>query len=218
MGRKVRKNDKKKRKKNLREKLLCTTKEYALSTTIHGFSYIADSGHSKTGRIIWTILVTLAITLTTYQIVSLRNQWESNPVITPLDTISFPIKQIAFPAVTICPQGSVREVTENILFNQLKNYIQNKTRKEPARRKRFAFETKIETSESNEDIFWNITYEEMMEMSSLGAKVLQTRAVELAMNYNVRIQVRSAFIDSPGTFLVSEDEIVEQQEKNHMLS
>ena len=51
----------------------------------------------------------------------------------------------------------------------------------------------------------------MMEMSSLGAKVLQTRAVELAMNYNVRIQVRSAFIDSPGTYLVSEDEIVEQQ-------
>ena len=56
-----------------------------------------------------------------------------------------------------------------------------------------------------------ITYEEMMEMSSLGARVLQTRAVELAMNYNVRIQVRSAFIDSPGTYLVSEDEIVEQQ-------
>ena len=56
-----------------------------------------------------------------------------------------------------------------------------------------------------------ITYEEMMEMSSLGAKVLQTRAVELAMNYNVRIQVRSAFIDAPGTYFVSEDEIVEQQ-------
>ena len=56
-----------------------------------------------------------------------------------------------------------------------------------------------------------ITYEEMMEMSAFGAKVLQTRAVELAMNYNVRIQVRSAFIDSPGTYLVSEDEIVEQQ-------
>ena len=56
-----------------------------------------------------------------------------------------------------------------------------------------------------------ITYEEMMEMSSLGAKVLQTRAVEVAMNHNVRIQVRSAFIDSPGTYLVSEDEIVEQQ-------
>ena len=56
-----------------------------------------------------------------------------------------------------------------------------------------------------------ITYEEMMEMSSLGAKVLQTRSVELAMNYNVRIQVRSAFVESPGTYLVSEDEVVEQQ-------
>lgn len=56
-----------------------------------------------------------------------------------------------------------------------------------------------------------ITYEEMMEMASLGAKVLQTRSVELAINHNVRLQVRSAFVDDPGTFVVSEDEIVEHQ-------
>ena len=56
-----------------------------------------------------------------------------------------------------------------------------------------------------------ITYEEMLEMASLGAKVLQTRSVELAMNQNVPLQVRSTFVDAPGTFVVSEDEIVEQQ-------
>jgi aspartate kinase len=68
-----------------------------------------------------------------------------------------------------------------------------------------------------------ITYEEMLEMASLGAKVLQTRSVELAMVYKVALQVRSTFEppDSddqnssdragPGTIVCDEDETVEQQ-------
>ncbi len=72
-----------------------------------------------------------------------------------------------------------------------------------------------------------ISYEEMLEMASLGAKVLQTRSVELAMVHRVRLQVRSSF-DAPdaapsclakdgstsiypGTLVCDEDEIVEQQ-------
>ncbi|MEL6567285.1 MAG: aspartate kinase [Pseudomonadota bacterium] len=60
-----------------------------------------------------------------------------------------------------------------------------------------------------------ISYEEMLEMASLGAKVLQTRSVELAMNHNVPIRVLSSFIahntPNPGTRVCSEDEIVEKQ-------
>ena len=56
-----------------------------------------------------------------------------------------------------------------------------------------------------------VTYEEMLEMASLGAKVLQTRSVELAMNHGVRLQVRSSFDDAPGTMVVNEDEIVEHE-------
>lgn len=56
-----------------------------------------------------------------------------------------------------------------------------------------------------------ITYEEMLEMASLGAKVLQTRSVELAMVHNVRVQVLSSFEDLPGTLVVDEGEIVEQE-------
>jgi len=55
-----------------------------------------------------------------------------------------------------------------------------------------------------------ITYEEMLELASQGAKVLQTRSVELAMNHRVRVQVRSSFSDAPGTLVVDEDEILEQ--------
>jgi aspartate kinase len=56
-----------------------------------------------------------------------------------------------------------------------------------------------------------ITYEEMLEMASLGAKILQTRSVELAMNYNVRLHVCSSFVDVPGTLVVEENEIVEKE-------
>jgi len=56
-----------------------------------------------------------------------------------------------------------------------------------------------------------ITYEEMLELASLGAKVLQTRSVELAMNHRVRLRVLSSFEDGPGTLVVDEEEIVEQQ-------
>ncbi len=55
-----------------------------------------------------------------------------------------------------------------------------------------------------------ITYEEMLEMASQGAKILQTRSVEIAMKHGVRVQVLSSFNNSPGTLVVDEDEIVEQ--------
>jgi aspartate kinase len=61
-----------------------------------------------------------------------------------------------------------------------------------------------------------ISYEEMMEMSSVGAKVLQTRSVELAMKEKVPLQVLSSFeealgSDLPGTLVVDEGDIVEQE-------
>lgn len=64
-----------------------------------------------------------------------------------------------------------------------------------------------------------ITYEEMLELASVGAKVLQTRSVGLAMREQVRVQVLSSFVDGPalvegklpGSLVVDEDEIVEKK-------
>lgn len=56
-----------------------------------------------------------------------------------------------------------------------------------------------------------IAYEEILEMASQGAKVLQTRSVEMAMNHHVRVQVLSSFSDTEGTLLVDEEEIVERK-------
>ncbi|MEA1937679.1 MAG: aspartate kinase [Pseudomonadota bacterium] len=60
-----------------------------------------------------------------------------------------------------------------------------------------------------------ISFEEMLEMASVGARVLQTRSVEMAMKHNVRLQVLSTFAtakasDLPGTMVVPEEEIVER--------
>ena len=61
----------------------------------------------------------------------------------------------------------------------------------------------------------HVTFEEMLELASVGSKVLQTRSVSLAMKENVRVQVLSSFIDDdapaadtlPGTMIVSEEEL-----------
>jgi aspartate kinase len=55
-----------------------------------------------------------------------------------------------------------------------------------------------------------VSYEEMLEMASSGAKVLQLRAVEYARNYGVRIHCRSSAEDGPGTLVTSEDETMER--------
>ncbi|MFZ5907819.1 MAG: aspartate kinase [Nitrospirota bacterium] len=55
-----------------------------------------------------------------------------------------------------------------------------------------------------------VSYEEMLELASLGAKVLQTRSVEFAKKYQVPLVVRSSFNNNPGTFVVKEDKDMEQ--------
>jgi aspartate kinase len=54
-----------------------------------------------------------------------------------------------------------------------------------------------------------VSFEEMLEMASSGAKVLQLRSVEYARNHGVRIHCRSSFEDVPGTFVIGEDETME---------
>lgn len=54
-----------------------------------------------------------------------------------------------------------------------------------------------------------VSHEEMLEMASLGAKVLQTRSVALAMRYQMPLQVLSSFENKPGTFIVPEEKVME---------
>ena len=55
-----------------------------------------------------------------------------------------------------------------------------------------------------------ISFEEMLELASLGAKVLQTRSVKFAMRYGVPIHVRSSFVPDEGTWMVPEEDMMER--------
>ncbi len=68
-----------------------------------------------------------------------------------------------------------------------------------------------------------VTYEEMLELASVGAKVLQTRSVSLAMKENVRVQVLSSFEEQtgenlPGTLIVGDDEIEENDMERQLIT
>jgi aspartate kinase len=68
-----------------------------------------------------------------------------------------------------------------------------------------------------------VTYEEMLELASVGAKVLQTRSVGLAMKMGVRVQVLSSFVEGDeapkkGTMIVSDEEIEEHQMERQLIT
>ena len=63
-----------------------------------------------------------------------------------------------------------------------------------------------------------ITYEEMLELASVGAKVLQTRSVGLAMRENMPIQVLSSFDDRPGTMVVADEAIEDSQMERQLIT
>ena len=71
----------------------------------------------------------------------------------------------------------------------------------------YTTDPRIETRAQKMD---HISYEEMLEFASLGAKVLQTRSVELAMRYDMPIHLRSSFDLVPGTMVTKEDETMER--------
>ena len=65
--------------------------------------------------------------------------------------------------------------------------------------------------EKNAKKISKLSYEEMLEMSSTGAKVLHTRSVELAMKNNLTLQVLSSLTKNKGTFIVDEEELIEKE-------
>ena len=113
-------------KKSTRKIIVDTTKQYSSATTIHGISYLSSDNVPALERLIWLVVVILAIIFTTFQVCKLYKEWQDEPVITTLDTVALPIEEIEFPAVTICPQGSREEIIDSVLFRQLKEYIADK--------------------------------------------------------------------------------------------
>ena len=122
-----------------------TCKSYASKSTVHGLSYLSDDDNSGFEKILWGFVIILGLALTTFQMILLFDEWEDSPLITTLNTSSYPIDEIQFPQVTICPQGSVNNLVERVLFKQLTEFI-----------KVNSFQSKRQNTP------WNLTQEEVM--------------------------------------------------------
>ena len=180
--------------------------EYAKLSSIHGFSYLSDSNPSGPSRIFWMIVVVLAISFTVFQMSSLRSQWKNNPVITTLDTIALPIEEIEFPAVTICPQGSIKDILDNVLFKQFMEYISNKitSHNQIRREKRLAnkkghrnhvIEDKERPILNHQEMMDEIT--EFLKDVYPGAKEPPTKLVSLLTSDDPQVLVRNEAIILP---------------------
>ena len=103
-----------------------TAKDFFSSTTAHGLAYIVEEGVLLVERVFWAIVVLLAIAFCIWQVITIWLDWQQNPVVTSLETVALPIEEIEFPAVTICPQGSVNSIMSRVLMRQFKAWLQEK--------------------------------------------------------------------------------------------
>ena len=103
-----------------------TINEYASVSTAHGIAYIFEDGRCFFERIIWIIVVVLALTFAICMSTTAYKNWKNNPVLTSVRTTGLPIENIEFPAITICTQGSANEVVDAALFQQFSNYLNTK--------------------------------------------------------------------------------------------
>ena len=88
----------------MRYNLYEAIKEYADSTTIHGISYIFKNGLSVLERLIWISAVVIGIFFAIYLSIFSYVNWQDSPVTTTVLTTGKPIRDIPFPAITICAQ------------------------------------------------------------------------------------------------------------------
>ena len=107
---------------------LVTLREYSASTTIHGISYLFDRESHAFDRVFWAVVVLVAI----YGAIKLSAVayigWQDDPVITSIGTTGLPIEKVKFPSITICGQGTAKEIVDAALFKQFNEYLGRKNK------------------------------------------------------------------------------------------
>ena len=99
-----------KRQKKRKGVLTKTLVEYSDATSIHGISYILEDGRLIFERVLWVVLVTLCACASLALTKKIYNNWEQDPITTTIATTEYDIENIEYPSITICAQGSVRDI------------------------------------------------------------------------------------------------------------
>ena len=186
-------------KKHPHQILFQTCRDYAENTTAHGFSYILSS-ITVGERILWSIVVILALAFTTIQMTTLYMEWQNDPVITTLDTVALPIEKVDFPAVTICPQGSVHGILDAVLFKQFKEYVRNKKNSTYTRKRRSAEDRDLKGASDE----WHLDLKQMLLEGEQfladvypGAKAKPTKLVSLLSTSDPQKMIENEAIIQP---------------------
>jgi hypothetical protein len=172
---------------SLQKRILLTAKGYASQSTIHGIAYISDERFGIS-RLLWICAVIASLSFTAFQTTSLYNEWQNEPVITTLETIALPIKEIEFPAITICPQGKLNGVVDAVLFKQMSEYIKNKTIGVDQRKRR-SVSNKSDSNDQKNDATVSLDQlmkyaEEFLNNVYPGAKKKPTKLISLMTSDN----------------------------------
>lgn len=73
-------------------------------TAVHGVQYIGDRKRTWFERLIWAVIVTTSVSVCTKFVLQTYHKWQNAPVYVTIGTALVPIHDIAFPAITICPE------------------------------------------------------------------------------------------------------------------
>ena len=115
-----------KRQQSIRRKTYDIVRDYSEYSTIQGVIYLFQSNQTQCGRMFWLLVVIAMLILGTYWSVIAYNDWISNPVLTTVKTSAFKIKNLEFPALTICGQGANTNIISAGFFKIFFNYTKQR--------------------------------------------------------------------------------------------
>ena len=90
--------------------ILETLVEYSRGTTIHGIPYILEDGRQLFERVVWVVLVTFCALVSLSSTIEIYQNWDEDPITTTIGTTEYDIGNLEYPSITICAQGSVKEI------------------------------------------------------------------------------------------------------------
>ena len=103
-----------------------TLKEYSSASTTHGIAYVFEDDRLILERVLWIIVIIIAIFFAASLSIRAYTNWQDDPVLTSVGTTGFPIEKVAFPSITICAQGSAKEIVDAAFVKQFTDYLLEK--------------------------------------------------------------------------------------------
>ena len=103
-----------------------TLKEYSSASTTHGIAYVFEDDRLLIERVLWVIVIGIAIYIAAFFSIQAYINWQDDPVLTSVGTTGYPIEKVAFPSITICAQGSAKEIVDAAFVKQFTEYLKEK--------------------------------------------------------------------------------------------